>query len=217
MGNFWSCMSFYLMGNCVCAPPRLNLALGKWDTKPKCAFLSKRKKRDFSSEEVNIFYISTITLRKGLFLARWICFFFSFSSEANAWKNYWYLLLHIVSFIHLLKVCNWNKSGDVWNFSFGRVLPNAVVKNKDAFQVDRTGVDVLVCRDDNTIHGADFLLCCQLWWTSLINEQACMGLSTVMMVILGGWFCRRFLITFPPTLKPMTVIEVSVSISCVLG
>lgn len=127
MDNFWSCMSFYLVGSCVCAPPRLDLALGKWDTKPKRAFLSKRKKRDFSSKEINIFYICTITLRKGWFLARWICFFFS-SSEANTWNNYWNPLLHVVSFIHLLKVCKWNKSGDVWNFGFGRVLPNAVVK-----------------------------------------------------------------------------------------
>lgn len=51
----------------------------------------------------------------------------------------------------------------------------------------------------------------------LISEQVCTGVSAVIITILGGWFCRRFIIKFLPTLKLMTVTEVSVSISYVLG
>ena len=51
----------------------------------------------------------------------------------------------------------------------------------------------------------------------LISEQVCMCISAVIITILGGWFCGRFIIKFLRTLKLMTVIEVSVSISYVLG
>lgn len=51
----------------------------------------------------------------------------------------------------------------------------------------------------------------------LISEEVYMSISAVIIMILGGWFCRKFIMKFLPTLKLMTIIEVSVGISCVLG
>lgn len=94
---------------------------------------------------------------------------------------------------------------------------NARAKNREAFQVDTTRVGTSGCRDNNTVHQAAFSFANHCGKHFLISEPVYKSISAVRIMILGGWFWRKFIIKFPPALKLMTDIEVSVNISHVLG
>lgn len=83
--------------------------------------------------------------------------------------------------------------------------------------MDTTRVDTPGCRDNDTVHQAALSFASHCGKHFLISEPVYKSISAVRIMILGGRFCRKFIIKFLPALKLMTDKEVSVSISHVLG